>query len=274
MSVNNNDIQGSASVSRNANIGGDATVRGSTFIDHNLFVKGWVDAPNIKGPLKGLYASEETLKAAYPRPEPGWFALVGDTLPADVWRADRVDESYVGWSYGRVEWIPTGEKGGEFNLWLDQLESDVREARANIAELKESLGTAWEKINSNSEAIRNTNTKVARIETALDRLHTNLENLKEKYAAILNEYHQLNLKYTVVLQNLEAVNTELENLKAKVLQLQGGIDLTEATEKEIKEIAQNIFGKGNTREPCFGVATDKDIKDIALGIFGAVNTVG
>ena len=70
MSTNNN-IQGSASVSRDFSVGGDARVNGNAEVCHNLIVKGWLEAPNIKGPLKGFFNSEEALKRAYPRPMAG-----------------------------------------------------------------------------------------------------------------------------------------------------------------------------------------------------------
>lgn len=127
MSLHNTDIQGNANISRNANVGGHANVNGDVTVRHNLIVKGWVDAPNIKGTCKGLYASEEALKAAYPRPMPGWFALVGNTLPAQVWRVDG------------GKWTPTGETGGEFSLWLDQLETDVKDLTDDVRDLEELL---------------------------------------------------------------------------------------------------------------------------------------
>lgn len=127
MSLYQNDIQGNANVSRNMNVGGHANVNGDAFIGHNLVVKGWLDAPNIKGPLKGLYASEATLNTAYPRPMPGWFALVGNTLPADVYRVEG------------GKWIPTGEKGGEFSLYLDQLETDVKNLTDEVKDIEELL---------------------------------------------------------------------------------------------------------------------------------------
>lgn len=127
MSLYQNDIQGNANVSRNLNVGSHLNVNGDGLFGHNLVVKGWLDAPNIKGPLKGLYASEETLKAAYPRPMPGWFALVGNTLPAQVWRVDG------------GKWMPTGETGGTFNLWLDQLETDVKDLTDDVRDLEELL---------------------------------------------------------------------------------------------------------------------------------------
>lgn len=102
-------------------------MNGDGLFGHNLVVKGWLDAPNIKGPLKGLYASEEKLNEAYPRPMPGWFALVGKTLPADVYR---VDEG---------KWVATGEKGGQFTLYLDQLETDVKNLTDDVRDLEELL---------------------------------------------------------------------------------------------------------------------------------------
>lgn len=127
MSLQNTDIQGNANISRNANVGGHANVNGDVVVGHNLFVKGWIDATNIKGPCKGLYASEEALKAAYPRPMPGWFALVGNTLPAQVWRTEG------------NQWVPTGETGGQFTLWLDQLETDVKDLTEDVRDLEELL---------------------------------------------------------------------------------------------------------------------------------------
>ncbi len=127
MSLFKNDIQGNASVSRNLNVGGHANVNGDALINHNLVVKGWLDAPNIKGPLKGLYASEDSLTAAYPRPMPGWFALVGNTLPADVYRVEG------------GKWMPTGEKGGTFSLYLDQLETDVKDLTDEVKDIEELL---------------------------------------------------------------------------------------------------------------------------------------
>lgn len=129
----NNDIQGNANISRNLNVGGHARINGNTVLEHNLVVKGWLDAPNIKGPLKGLYESEETLRRAYPRPMPGWFALVGDTLPAAVWRVDGKD------------WVPTGETGGEFKLYPDRLEREVAELGEAVGELRE-LVITWDDV--------------------------------------------------------------------------------------------------------------------------------
>lgn len=128
MSLNNQSIQGNLAVSRDITTGGHLTARGNSVFDHNVIIKGWLDAKNIKGPCKGLYASVEKLEAAYPKAMPGWYALVGDTLPADVYRAEG------------GEWVATGEKGGEVNLYLDQLEEDVANLDDEVKDIQELIG--------------------------------------------------------------------------------------------------------------------------------------
>lgn len=90
----NKEIDGDIAVGRNATVGGRVTIRGNTTVDHDLKVKGWLDAPNIKGAGKGLFGSLEQLKQAYPAPRLGWWALVGDSLPAQLFISD--GESWVG----------------------------------------------------------------------------------------------------------------------------------------------------------------------------------
>lgn len=128
MSVNNESIQGSLSTSRDITAGGHLNVRGNSTFDHNVVIKGWLDAKNIKGACKGLYASEDALNKAYPKPMPGWYALIGDTLPAAVYRAEG------------GKWVATGEQGGEVNLYLDQLENDVADLGDDVADIQELIG--------------------------------------------------------------------------------------------------------------------------------------
>lgn len=81
-------IEGDTTVSRNAAMGGNVRVGGSALIKHGLRVEGWADLLNIKGCNKGLFESFEALKAAYPQPRPGWWAMTytttgsGETLEA------------------------------------------------------------------------------------------------------------------------------------------------------------------------------------------------
>lgn len=119
-SVKQTTMDGDVAVGRNLTVGGQSSFKGKGVFDHDLRVKGWLDADNIKGMCKGLYATVEKLNETYPRPMPGWFALVGDTLPADVYR------------YKDGKWVATGEKGGEFSLDLDEI-------RSNMGDMQEDL---------------------------------------------------------------------------------------------------------------------------------------
>lgn len=122
MSIKNESVQGDLSVSRNITAGGKFQSRGNATFDHDVQIKGWLEVSNLKDVCKGLYATEDALKAAYPRPTNGWFAYVGDTLPADVYRAEN------------GAWVKTGQKGGETNIYLDEIENDLESLRDDLNE--------------------------------------------------------------------------------------------------------------------------------------------
>lgn len=78
---------------------GSMEARDNAVFRKNLRIEGWLEARNLVGACKGLFASADALKVAYPKPLTGWYAFVGDTFPADIYRA--------------VEgaWTATGKKG-------------------------------------------------------------------------------------------------------------------------------------------------------------------
>lgn len=114
--IENHSVGGSVAVGRDVTVGGRSTIRGNATFNRDVYISGWLNARNIRGAGKGLYETVEKLNSAYPNPENGWFALVGNTLPADIYRA---------WG---GEWVATGQKGGEPVLEL-----------AKLTELSESL---------------------------------------------------------------------------------------------------------------------------------------
>lgn len=69
-------IDGDLAVSRNAEIGRDVDIQGKARVAGSLKVEGFLDAPNIKGVVKGLFVTEEELKREYPNPRPGYCAIV------------------------------------------------------------------------------------------------------------------------------------------------------------------------------------------------------
>ena len=123
--IENHSVGGSVAVGRDVTVGGRSTVRGNATFNRDVYISGWLNARNIRGSGKGLYETVDKLNSAYPNPENGWFALVGDTLPADIYRA---------WG---GEWVATGQKGGEPVLELAKLtelsESLENEVSARVA---------------------------------------------------------------------------------------------------------------------------------------------
>ena len=123
--IENHSVGGSVAVGRDVTVGGRSIVRGNATFDRDVYISGWLNARNIRGAGKGLYETVDKLNSAYPNPENGWFALVGDTLPADI---------YLAWG---GEWVATGQKGGEPVLELAKLtelsESLENEVSARVA---------------------------------------------------------------------------------------------------------------------------------------------
>lgn len=123
--IENHSVGGSVAVGRDVTVGGRSTVRGNATFNRDVYISGWLNARNIRGAGKGLYETVDKLNSAYPNPENGWFALVGDTLPANIYRA---------WG---GEWKATGQKGGEPVLELAKLtelsESLENEVSARVA---------------------------------------------------------------------------------------------------------------------------------------------
>lgn len=123
--IENHSVGGSVAVGRDVTVGGRSTIRGNATFNRDVYISGWLNARNIRGADKGLYETVDKLNSAYPNPENGWFALVGNTLPADIYRA---------WG---GEWVATGQKGGEPVLELAKLtelsESLENEVSARVA---------------------------------------------------------------------------------------------------------------------------------------------
>lgn len=130
--IENHSVGGSVAVGRDVTVGGRSTIRGNATFNRDVYISGWLNARNIRGAGKGLYETVDKLNSAYPNPEDGWFALVGNTLPADIYRA---------WG---GEWVATGQKGGEPVLEL-----------AKLTELSESLENEISARVAADEALKN-----------------------------------------------------------------------------------------------------------------------
>lgn len=124
----------SAALGGDAMIGGRVNVRGNVTFGRNLRVEGWLDAPNIKGPLKGWFRDVATLEKYYRKPQSGWLALVGSTIPAPVYIAEQ------------GEWVLTDSTGGELTVEagkmaedLELLQDSMSNAEERVASLEDNL---------------------------------------------------------------------------------------------------------------------------------------
>lgn len=82
MSKDSQDIQGHLNVSQNTVIGGDLELNGNACIDHDLNVKGWFEARNFRGAMKGLYATIDDLRRRYPVHSPDGTPSLATQSPA------------------------------------------------------------------------------------------------------------------------------------------------------------------------------------------------
>ncbi len=101
------DLPGSLSVSRHANVGASARVNGDLRVGHTLFVEGGIESRGLMMTCKGMFRDEGTLRKVYPEAEEGWWALVGEGLPAKV---------YLGVD---GKWVATGETSGVTMVYRD-----------------------------------------------------------------------------------------------------------------------------------------------------------
>lgn len=169
MGVKSTQIDGDVSVGRNVHIGGDVNVQGSQHIKKNLVVDGWLHAPNIKYTALGLFSSLDKLKEFCPEPRPGYYAYVGENLPAELY----IEED--------GKWKDSGKQGGTpvlENLNYQELDSKIEneiKARESADATHSSLLQG--KPDSITNNIRNPYTYLGsfktwtEVQTELDKLH-------------------------------------------------------------------------------------------------------
>lgn len=118
MTKKNTAIQGDLSVSMGIRAGGDVNVKGNSVFNHDIEVKGWIKARNIMGACRGLFITEEKLKSTYPKPLDGWWALVGDTIPAEIYISEN------------GEWKDSKKTGGEIGIYPDQIYEEINKIQS------------------------------------------------------------------------------------------------------------------------------------------------
>ena len=174
-SIKTTQIDGDVSVGRNVAVGGKVTVQGSSQFKGNMKVEGWLDAKNIKGANKGIFTTIEKLRAAYPLPHDGWWALVGSTLPGDI---------YVG---DGGEWVATGEQGGNPTIDSEQYNEAVAELQSDIAAIKQDITDIEEKDKSQDTTITGMGNNINSMQSQLNTVQSTAEAAKEKADSVGTE---------------------------------------------------------------------------------------
>lgn len=128
MAYKTNNLEGDTIIGRHLHIGGEVAQQGSSHIKGNLKVDGWLFAYNVQGANKGLFQTEAKLKEAFPSPQDGWWAIVGNTLPGPIYAAS-----------GGV-WAATDQEGGEPIVDIPYFEENIEELRGDVMALQEDVG--------------------------------------------------------------------------------------------------------------------------------------
>lgn len=143
--VKTNEFEGDSSFGRHVNIGGNADVKGSQHIHKNLIVDGWLNAKNISGVDKGRFATADKLREAYPEPHDGWWAIVGTTMPGEIYRAE--DGAWV--ATGMYESTGGGGGSGEIDIpIIRSTDNTTQPTDNNVLSALRALNILLSKINS------------------------------------------------------------------------------------------------------------------------------
>lgn len=162
--IKTTEIEGDVAIGRHVTAGGNATIQGNTTVKKNLKVEGWLDARNIKGPNKGIFLDVTKLREAYPLPHDGWWALVGNTLPAPLYIADG------------GAWVATGESAGNPTIDSQQYNDAVAALDADLKELAKD-------VSANAQSIEQIRTQINTIGSSVNTLTSDVSGLKTRVSS-------------------------------------------------------------------------------------------
>lgn len=111
------------------NIQNELHVGSHTDVQGDLSVRGVLRAKHVKQPNVGLFATLEALQAAYPNPEVGMWATIGDSVPGYVYRCNTAGT-----------WTATGGTGGVDEQENILLYSQQSLTSAQVEQVLENLG--------------------------------------------------------------------------------------------------------------------------------------
>lgn len=155
-SIRTTQLDGDVAIGRNVAIGGKFTTQGSGHVKGGLKVDGWLEAKNVKDANKGVFRSVEELKAAYPHPQKGWWAIVGTSLPVAIHVEHEGTWTATGGMGGNPEVdLETYYQGLQSSIeeWEATVENTLDRMDASLAEKEAAIDKKQEKIDASLKAI-------------------------------------------------------------------------------------------------------------------------
>lgn len=221
-------IVGDVAVGRHVYIGGNANVSGNATIKQNLKVDGWLDAKNIKHTNKGLFPSIDALNEAYPEPELGWYALVGDTIPAEiyivedgVWKDSNKESNDL--EVTLTNYVTKGELQAELTEVTETSNNAItiaNEASTQVSAMGDQIASNRSAIATLQSSTGQTDDKVSQLESTLSehsldieiydsRISENTESIEKHRSDVVNDVARLDAKNV-------AQDSEINGIKQSV----------------------------------------------------------
>lgn len=262
-SIKTTQIDGDVSIGRNVAIGGGTIIQGDAHIKGGVKVDGWLEAKNIKATNKGLFTTVEKLRAAYPLPHEGWWAIVGNTLPGSVYVVDG------------GKWTPTGEMGGSPTIESERYASSIAELEASMTTAKADISGHTEKIKTiekqSSEqgvTINQTNETAVQAKELVSTLEERLTALIGNNATTAIDNFNEVIKFLAGVKDNDTLTALLAKLNERLTALEHDNNSAEAIQnvkqlvERLQEQLNTIVGEGATN----AIENFNEIKNFLAGL--------
>lgn len=244
------------SVQRNIQAGGNITAQGNAIISHNLTVKGWLEANNLKGVNKGLFSDLSHLQDAYPFPEIGWFAGVSATaeeitalgLPsvegqsyfvmyiceADIWEKEPSSKLYrIEVDIAQVNELE--DNVNQLRINVDACSSATNQHKEQIQLLQTQVSENANQIESNKQGVEQAKVDAADAKQTANALEQEVQTLKTR--ADSHDTSINNVSFRV-----DANSDKITNLGTKINEAQTKIATNQL---EISTLHTNVSSKAD-----------------------------
>ena len=232
-------IDGDVSVGRHVALGGTATVRGSVTVGHNLRVEGWLEAKNIKGTGKGLYKTVAALRAAYPLPHDGWWALVMVSN-----QSEHLGQLYL--ADGGV-WVAQVDGSGNPLLKGNPTVDDT-ECKESIVELQGDLDAVKTQVAAHTTQIASLQNAQRTQAGTLSSLSGKVSTVEEGLGAVQDGLSSLSGKVSTVEEGLGAVQDGMTTMQGDLASVTRRVSQTETDIAGLRTVQSGQSSKVTTLE--------------------------